>query len=209
MKLNWAIILLLLIFSSCRNSVNNPAEEKTLNDSQIIDRSENIITVNPNLDISPMDMIYFPVDYPVQKMTNKISDPPVARIIYSRPRVQGREIFGELIKYDKPWRLGANESTEIDLFREINIQGVKVPAGRYILYCIPKEKTWTIVFNSNIDSWGLRMDQSKDLHRFVIPVMQTIYREEFFSMFFEGTTKGMNLVISWDQTMARLPISYK
>lgn len=199
----------ILFLLSCNESVKTPVEESDIKDSQTSNRTENIINPNPSLDISPMDMIYFPEDYPVQKMTKHISEPPIARVIYSRPKVQDRKVFGELLKYDSPWRLGANESTEIDFFRNVYIEGNKVPAGRYILYCIPTEKSWTIVFNKNIDSWGLRMDQSLDLFRFVIPIIETNYKEEYFTMRFEAKDKGMNLLMSWDHTIARLPINYK
>ncbi len=203
------LFLQFLFLLSCNESVKSPVAASDIKDSPIINRSENIVNPNSNLDLSPMDMIYFPEDYPIQKMTKHISEPPIARVIYSRPRIQGRKVFGELLKYDSPWRLGANESTEIDLFRDVYIEGNKVPAGRYILYCIPKEKSWTIVFNKNIDSWGLRMDQSMDIFRFVIPIIETNYQEEYFTMRFEAKDKGMNLLISWDHTTARLPINYQ
>ena len=105
-------------------------------------------------DVSPMDMVYFPSDYPLLKMTGKTTAPPLARIIYSRPHKGGRSIFGNLVKYNVPWRLGANESTELEFFSTATIQDKKIKPGKYILYCIPKDSTWTIVFNSDLYSWG-------------------------------------------------------
>ncbi len=203
------LISSLLFVSMACNEVAKDSTVVNKKDSQLINRSDNIISHNPNLDLSPMDMVYFPEDYTVLKMTNQISEPPIARVIYSRPRIQGRKIFGDLLKYDIAWRLGANEATEIQFYKEVAIQGNKIPAGRYILYCIPKEKSWTIVLNSNTDSWGLRMDKSKDLYKFIVPVMQTTYQEEYFTMNFEGKRKGMNLVMSWDNEIIRLPITIK
>ena len=52
----------------------------------------------PPLDKSPMDMSYYPVGYPVLKFQNKVTDPLVMRIIYSRPQLNGRKVFGELQK---------------------------------------------------------------------------------------------------------------
>ena len=60
------------------------------------------------LDKSPMDMCYFPVNYPVLKIQNKVTEPLAARVIYSRPQKNGRSVFGELVEYNKIWRLGAN-----------------------------------------------------------------------------------------------------
>jgi len=158
------------------------------------------------VDVSPMDMAWLPVDYP--KLTIKKS-PPVARVIYSRPHKQGRKIFGNLIKYGERWRLGANEATEMEVFTSISIQGKTVPKGRYILYSIPDTNHWTIVLNTNLFSWGLTLDPSKDRYRFNIPAQVKNQSVEYFSMMFQPTDTGADLVMAWDNVEARLPIQYK
>ena len=75
-----------------------------------------------------MDMVYFPTDYPLLKMAGKTTTPPLMRIIYSRPQKQGRQIFGGLVQYDIPWRLGANEATEIEFFSAATVAGKTVKA---------------------------------------------------------------------------------
>ena len=111
--------------------------------------------VNPyaGVDVSPMDMSYYPVDYPKTKMGNAAAL-PLARVIYSRPHLQGRHIFQEVLNYDQPWRLGANEATELQLYADASIQDKKIKAGRYTLYAIPGTSNWTIILNNNIDAWG-------------------------------------------------------
>lgn len=160
------------------------------------------------VDISPMDMSYYPVDYPKLKMAKSITDPPLARVIYSRPHLQGRKLFPDILKYGEPWRLGANEATELQLFRDATIQEKKVAAGRYVLYCIPTAEKWTIVINSNIDTWGLQPDVSKDIARFDIPARQTAGRLEYFSMVFEKTNTGADLLMGWDNVEARLAFRF-
>jgi hypothetical protein len=160
------------------------------------------------VDISPMDMSYFPEDYPKLKMTKQAVQPPLARIIYSRPHLQGRHIFHEVLKYAEPWRMGANESTELDLYSDATIQGKKIPAGRYVLYCIPQEHTWTIILNSNIDSWGLEPDPAKDIARFNIAVKTNPFSLEYFTMVFQKTVAGADLLMAWDNVEGRLPISF-
>lgn len=161
------------------------------------------------IDVSPMDMSYFPADYPKEKMTKKVSTPPLARVIYSRPHLQGRHIFHEVLKYDEPWRLGANEATELDLFTDATIQDKKIKAGRYILYSIPHADNWTIVLNSNIDNWGLEQDPGKDIARFTVPVITTKNALEFFTMVFEKKDAGADLIMAWDNVEVRLPITFK
>lgn len=155
-------------------------------------------------DLSPMDMIYYPADYPLKKMSGSIATAPFARIIYSRPLKQGRKIFGELVKYNQPWRLGANEATEIEFFSSVTIQQKTIKAGRYILYCIPQETKWTLVLNSNLYTWGLEQDRNKDLLQFEIPIEKNNVVIEYFTMAFEGTGKNSNLLILWDDIKATL-----
>ncbi|HNA18394.1 MAG: hypothetical protein BWZ05_00334 [Bacteroidetes bacterium ADurb.BinA245] len=160
------------------------------------------------MDISPMDMSYFPVNYMKTKMASLTMDPPLARVIYSRPHLQGRHIFHEVLKYGQPWRLGANEATELQLFSDATIQGKKVKAGRYILYCIPQENEWTLVLNGYIDSWGLKQEPSKDIARFTIPITKTNTSLEYFTMVFLGKDKQAELLMAWDNVEAKLPISF-
>jgi hypothetical protein len=161
------------------------------------------------VDLSPMDMSYYPVDYPKLRMAKKTTTPPLARIIYSRPHLQGRHIFHEVLKYEEPWRLGANEATELDLFTDVTIQNKKIKAGRYIIYCIPHISEWTIVLNSNIDSWGLEPDPSKDIAKFRVPVLNNNNSLEYFTMVFEKKDEIVDLIMAWDNTEVRLPILFE
>ncbi|MCG2617927.1 DUF2911 domain-containing protein [Terrimonas sp. NA20] len=160
------------------------------------------------VDISPMDMSYFPVDYPKIKMANSSAAQPLARVVYSRPHLQRRRLFAGILKYDEPWRLGANESTEIELFKEATIQGKKVKAGRYIMYCIPHQDAWTIIFNNNIDTWGLKQDPAKDVERFRVPATSGNPPLEYFTIVFEKTNTGADLIIGWDDVLVKMPMSF-
>jgi hypothetical protein len=162
------------------------------------------------LDKSPMDMSYFPVDYPILKTQNKVAAPPVARVVYSRPQKDNRIIFGELVEYDKVWRLGANEATEIEFFKDVTIAGKKVPKGRYTLYAVPTESKWTIILNKDTDIWGAFVyDQKKDVLRTDVPVQTVATPVEAFSMNFNKTDKGMDLFIAWDNVSVTVPIAFK
>jgi hypothetical protein len=60
-------------------------------------------------------MCYYPNNYPVLKIQDKVTEFAVARVTYSRPQ-NGRH-FWRPGRYGKVWRLGANEATEIEFFR--------------------------------------------------------------------------------------------
>ena len=156
-----------------------------------------------------MDMSYYPTNYPVQKMQDKITEPLVARVIYSRPQKSGRAIFGDLVKYGEVWRLGANEATEVEFFKTVRIGGKKVSRGRYTLYALVNETSWTIIVNKETDIWGaFKYDIKKDLVRVTVPVQKTDAVIESLVMAFDKTTAGCNLVIAWDNVKASLPITF-
>jgi hypothetical protein len=158
------------------------------------------------VDLSPMDMSYFPPDYPHIK--HQLQDLPVIRLIYSRPQKKGRAIMGNVVKYDQMWRLGANECTEIEFFKPVTIQEKKIPAGRYTLYCMPRKDHWQIVLNSGLYGWGLDIDISKDINSFTATLETTTNIAEYFTAVFEKTNTGATLVFAWDDTVAKLPIIF-
>jgi hypothetical protein len=131
-------------------------------------------------------------------------------VIYSRPHLGGRHLFDNLLKYGEPWRLGANEATEIQFYRDVTILDKKIKAGRYVLYCIPEKENWTIVLNSHVDSWGLKQEMSKDVQRFKVPVQHDHGGPslEYFTIVFEKTAGGADLIMAWGDVVCRLPIQF-
>ena len=163
----------------------------------------------PELDKSPMDMSYYPNDFPLLKIQDKITAPLGTRVIYSRPQKKGRAVFGDLIEYGKVWRLGANEATEIEFYKEVKINNTKIKKGRYTLYCIPFTDKWTIILNKETDTWGsFKYDSKKDLLRVNVPVQKQTEISEEFVMVFDKTSAGAALIIAWDDVKLNLPISF-
>lgn len=166
------------------------------------------------VDKSPVDISYYPVNYPKQLMEGNDSAALTARVIYSRPHKMGRTILGSapppasIQQYGAYWRLGANEATEIEFFKPVSIQGQAVPQGRYIIYCIPFQDKWTIVLNSNLFSFGLHQDTARNVMKFEIPVQKTADDIEYFTMVFQKSANGADLIMAWGDVKAALPISF-
>ena len=207
------IALLLLVtglyMAACREKENRPVNKVHINPTPATSGTLADKYSTSGLDQSPMDMAYYPLDYPKLKMSHHMNEELVARVIYSRPQKNGRAIFGDVLKYGVPWRLGANEATEIEFFKNVSIQNRKVPKGRYVLYCVPYENEWTVVLNNDLFTWGLKIDSSMDAFRFNIPIDKTKYPYEVFTMDFQKAAKGMQLTIRWDSVRAILPIDFK
>lgn len=160
-----------------------------------------------DLDKSPMDMSYWPANYPILKMKGMAKDQPIARVIYGRPLKGGRTIFGGIIKYNELWRLGANEATEIEFFKNVKIGGKLVTKGRYTFYCLATESNWTLILNKDNYCWGnFTYDSKKDLLRTDVAIEKNNENVEAFTIYFEDIKNGSNMVILWDEIKTVLPI---
>ncbi len=162
----------------------------------------------PPLDKSPMDMSYYPDRYPVLKFQNKASEPLVMRLIYSRPQLNGRKVFGDVLKLGEVWRLGANEATEIQFFKDVWINNKKIKKGRYTLYCIPFEDKWTLIVNKDTDVWGLKYDSNMDVIRADVPVEKNATTEALTIVFTKSDT-GADMAMYWGDVKTTLPIVIK
>ena len=127
---------------------------------------------------------------------------------YSRPSVRGRKIFGELEPFGSLWRTGANACTTIAFSGDVTLADQDVPAGKYSLFTIPDEKSWTVVLNKNVKLWGAGgYDPAEDLVRFEVPVQRLGDLRESFTIDFGGFhANGGDLVLSWEHTRVRVPV---
>ena len=74
---------------------------------------------------------------------------------YGAPSVKDRVIWGGLEKYGKVWRAGANENTTVSFDKNVSINNVILPAGKYGFFIIANESgDWTVIFNKKNDGWG-------------------------------------------------------
>lgn len=155
------------------------------------------------LDPSPADITYL--------RENGRRSTAVAKVIYGRPQKKGRTMLGGTEPFGKVYRLGANETTEIKLFRDVTFGDKLVKAGTYSLYAIPNEKEWTIIFNSKLDTWGpYEYDETKDVVRFNVPATKSDTEIEAFSMVFDEAngTGTSNLWIGWENTLVKIPVKF-
>ncbi|SDM48804.1 DUF2911 domain-containing protein [Pedobacter antarcticus] len=162
----------------------------------------------PPLDGSPADLAYFPVN--AAKVKAGDNSTPQIRVIYSRPSVKGRKIFGETVPFGKVWRAGANESTEIRFYQPVTIGGKAVPAGSYSLFVLPEQDKWVFILNKQTDRWGeYTYDQAKDVVRVTVPVEQLATPVEALTIAFSPDAKGAKLHLAWDKLTATLPVTIR
>lgn len=156
----------------------------------------------PGLDPSPSDIAYL--------REGGRRSAAVAKIIYGRPQKKGRTMLGGTDAFGKVWRLGANETTEIKLFKDVTFGDKVVKAGTYSLYAIPNATEWTIIFNSKLDTWGAyEYEESKDVVRFTVPVGKLDAELEAFTISFDEASGGKsNLNFAWETTLVKVPVQF-
>lgn len=145
---------------------------------------------------------------PMYMSTMKYDDTYI-KVTYGRPHKKGRDIFGGLVPYDKVWRTGANEATEITVTDDIYFNGNLLPSGTYSLYTIPGKEKWTIIVNAAQGQWGAyEYDESKDVLRTEVPSATIDEVYEPFTIEFEQEEDQAQLLMIWDQTKVSIPISF-
>lgn len=132
-------------------------------------------------------------------------------IVYSRPGVKGRTIFGGLVPYDKVWRTGANEATRITFSTAVKFNGADVPAGTYGLFTIPGKDEWTVILNKTPSQWGaFHYDEKADLLRVkATPVTLADPVETFTIDINDLRDDSATLDLVWEKTRVPVKLSLK
>src|ERR1022692_3493422 len=116
--------------------------------------------------------VNFPAASPACTLKQRVGLTDI-EIVYSRPSVKGRTIFGGIVPYGQVWRTGANQATKITFNTPVKFNGTEIPAGTYGLFTIPAEQEWTVIINKSATQWGaFQYDEKADVTRFKVkPVM--------------------------------------
>lgn len=146
------------------------------------------------LDTSPMDAVSYPTS---SKVTDKL-----IKIVYSRPQLKERTL-SQLAPNGKVWRTGANEATDIILYKDMKIDGKEIKTGEYSLFTIPGDSEWTIILNKDINVWGAySYNEAHDVIRVKAPVTTSNESLEAFSITFD---KNGTMYLGWGTVRVAVP----
>lgn len=151
------------------------------------------------LDKSPMDKASFPSSYRVSEK--------IAVITYSRPQLRGRS-FAEIIPFDKVWRTGANEATELRVFQPIRLGEATLKKGTYSVYTLFEEGFVTLIVNSATNVWGAySYDKNRDIVRIKVPYSIAEDSIEAFSIAFSKNAENPLLHMGWEKVRVKIPFT--
>jgi hypothetical protein len=132
-----------------------------------------------------------PAPSPFAKIEQKVGLTDVT-LEYSRPSMRGRTIFGDLVPYDKLWRLGANMNTKITFSDDVTVGNSTLKAGSYAVYAKPNPSNWEVIFYTDSNNGGLpeNWDDAKVAAKVTVEINPLPFDIETFTMSFDSLTSG-------------------
>jgi hypothetical protein len=135
----------------------------------------------------------------------------IIEVDYWRPHKRGREIFGNVVPWGRPWRTGANNATQLRFTKDISISGKDLAAGKYGIWSLPtSESQWELLINKNANNWGTDYDAASDLLKLPLRIERTDIPVEILKI---SLTKKDNstatLIIEWDTFKGSIDITTK
>ncbi|MFK7937474.1 MAG: DUF2911 domain-containing protein [Saprospiraceae bacterium] len=172
------------------------------------------ISLNPaelsGPDASPMDLVQYPSDSRFQNFRKPVVEPQV-RVVFSRPQKKDRDVWGGMKKAGEMWRVGANETTLVTFYQDVTIGGTKVKKGTYGLFAKINEGSWDFIIHKNTQSWGHPNHDEKDnvvtVNAKTLDTPETV--EAMSILLVENGTDALDLIVAFDDKMAKLPIMLK
>lgn len=131
-------------------------------------------------------------------------------IDYSRPNMRGREVYGNLVPFDKLWRTGANAYTKITFDTDVTIGGKEVKAGTYSIFTKPGASTWEVFFYTDIVGGGTpsNWEENKVVAQLNVPVYKLDMPVETFTITIDDVmSNGANIGIIWANTYVAVPFT--
>ena len=150
-----------------------------------------------------------PQPSPASKLEQKVGLTDIT-IVYSRPSVKGRTIFGGLEPYGKVWRTGANANTTISFSTDFNFGGTDVEAGTYALYVIPNPERWEVMLYDETTNWGTpgQWDDAKVVAKTTVDVHKLDWLVETFTIDINNIRHdAATLDLIWEKSYVQVPFS--
>lgn len=140
--------------------------------------------------------------------TGAVIDGNRVTITYGRPYTkaprtgEARKIWGSLVPYGQPWRMGSDEATTLITQKPLVIGGTNIPAGVYALYMMPSETgTSQLVFSTGLGGWGIPVDTKHDFAKVDLTKASLDTPVDQFTMAVSRNPSGGGLIkLSWENT---------
>ena len=121
-------------------------------------------------------------------------------IVYHRPLVGGRKVWGGMVPYGQVWRAGANENTTIEFSDPVTVEGQQLAKGVYGLHMLPTADSWTVIFSKASGSWGsFSYDPKEDALRVTVKPQPAEMHEALTYDFDDVKNDSAAVTLRWEK----------
>jgi hypothetical protein len=122
-------------------------------------------------------------------------------IVYGRPSMRGRKIFGGLVPFGRVWCPGADEATTLSSTKDLRLGDLRVPAGPHTIWILPTGDLWTLIVSRESSGFHTQYRPSQDLGR--VPVQKRDLSTPVDVLTFvivHEPSGGGSIAMSWEKT---------
>lgn len=165
-----------------------------------------LIAITP--DLSAQSSLRLPSLNPLAKVYQEFSLSNI-EIVYNRPAMRGRKIFGDLVPYGRVWRTGEEGPTMIKIGEELDFAGIRVKPGEYALYTIPNKDKWEVILNTGNGKWTANgYPKDDDVARFFVKASPVDGETQSLTiMVTDVTYTTCKIELRWEKTKIAIPVA--
>ena len=127
-------------------------------------------------------------------------------ITYHSPGVRKRVIWGGLVPYDEVWVTGAHDATTVTFDKDVIINNVIIPAGKYALFTVPGKKEWTVIINKN---WEQHLTNEYDVAEDVVRIKVKLISNKHLERLQYFIEPQGNIAVAWEKVKIKVPLTVK
>jgi len=118
---------------------------------------------------------------------------------YWRPYRRNRQIFGAVVPWERVWRTGANNATQLRSDEDLEFDGNKLTSGKYSIWTYPTETGWQLILNKKADTWGTEYDSTANFFKVPMTVEKTTQPVEILTIsLLSENNDTARLLIEWE-----------
>ena len=128
-------------------------------------------------------------------------------IVYGRPSMRGRTIFGVLVPYGDVWCPGADEATTLESSRPLRLGDLTVPTGPHTIWMLPDRDRWTLIVSKEREGFHSRYPSGSDLGRVALTMRETPAPVERLTFAIAAQGSGGTIAMTWERTEVSVPFT--
>jgi hypothetical protein len=129
-------------------------------------------------------------------------------IVYGRPSMRGRTIFGALVPYGRVWCPGADEATTLESDRPVMLGTLRVPAGPHTIWMLPSAERWTLIVSKEPSGFHTNYHADQDLGRLELRKQEIPAPVERLTFAIANAPQGGGTIsMTWERTEVSVPFT--